>query len=927
MLEDWRESTNGRRSRGPEMRLRGSLQRREQSDDARAGDTASQRRLVARLLGQSLAIAAVIATLQVTGAFRACDRTIHSYAGGLRPELDRSHAPLLVALDESLIELWGAPPWSVDRWRQLADLLGQSNVASAYLMDTAERVLAPQSPADLDEADDAEIDAAGPGAKIFVPTFVTRSDSQQIGFAVSTLQQARPPLYPWPFQVHLYPHRDGVVRGLKGAVTVGERFGPSAFCEWLNDCASIGDVMLRDPASGSRLPTVSAADLMTARIRLDAGDSASRITLIGVTAPWWRRTVRVGSSASVVAFPEAVGLAIAEAQGRPLGWNPSSGADFLLPLVLVLIVIALHRFRYGRPYLLLAVAASVVTLGTSAALFGANVVRLPTTALALIPMIPVVVTFIDSQTLVERFLQGVVRTVMREGFRYAPRGSLIRTPADLLVKLGGLTRNHLQHQRCAYLQCVPDSSRLEFVGGYMVTPADFVSQEFSLDAEPWCRLESEVGTSGVFEGLLEHHGPRVCLVPVRSKSRLLGVWCILLDAGKPDLSNVKLARLLSWLQPRLALDDNGRSAPGQEDLTAQIARDLEQVRELLGTAAEERRQQLAILAALDLPLMVVDYSGSVLFVNQSLEDLLQVAGIRRLRTLRELIFALIGESDLEEHMNKLFGNDAPLLFPWVDREGRTFHIRVHPIAESSAVSDAGMLGYVAVFHDVNVSSQLKRLRATMLDYLTNELRNRLMVALGFNELAAKTIEKQAARDALGSVRDALNEITTLLDDMQGTLDVESALDARLPTDPLDIVRTAIADATDVANKVGTKIETDMPVIAQAVLVPLTRAQSHLASILRLACAEAPKGSPVTLRLHEDEVQTHLHIVWSGPGYDESVVRRVNESDVESNQSNNDSTLLPESIGPILRAKEVFSSLHLESSPGQGVSIRISLDRR
>lgn len=854
-----------------------------------------------------------LSVVHTTGLFRSADRAILGAGVAQTGRPDTTQAPLLVAIDEATLALAGELPWTADQWNALAAALKRAGIEEAFLVEPPAAVLAssPAANAPVPAKGATPVKNEEPMALIHVPVLVGARPGERIAPAVSRLEKPTGALMPWDKSVFLPPHSDGVIRDLTAAANTAPVDEESAFCVWNARCPSGGDMSLPlvPFGAGGSLPTISAANLLDGKMALDPVLSKGTV-LIGVTAPWLSRQTRIGSSAVLVSQPEAIGIAIASARSRPPVHVPGRAVDTLIILLAVFGAWALHRLRgFTRDWVFVHAIPPLFAL-IAIALYCGGILRVPVVALALAPLVPIVVAALATGEMLSEFLQNIARVVVREGFRYSPRAAIIRTKEDLIVKLGGLTRNYTRTDRLAWFHADAVTGRIDFEGGYGITRADLGTYETTITGAPWSLLADSPGGMAV-GNLFKDPDLRAYLVPLYVEGALLGVWVVPFTetTGAPDPRII--GELVRWLTPRLAFTgpDLSRMKQARAFLADRLKAELASVKDLLVAASEERRQQLETLRAVGFPLMVADVSGAVLYVNTELKEVLTRAGIGSLSSVREFAFRLWGEAELKTVLSRLFGEHASVSFPWVDGDGRHHQVRLDAIRSEDEQRD--LLGYVAVFQD---TSPVERLRKT-----------RTMLA---GHLAVSTVEKiaairEAALDggakALGTIPTDLETVEQLVLELRAVVDKAERLDRPMPVDFGDVVRSALRNLAGLRRRRRQEVTCKFPDGAQSVMTIASRAEEQLVALLREACVRAPEGAELSVNVRNEKDKTTVSIGWPGVGFDE----RLLESWRASPAAEGGETAMPEAFAG---ARRVFGELTFGGAPGSGASVTFSLPR-
>ncbi|MGB0679521.1 MAG: hypothetical protein ACPGUV_07670, partial [Polyangiales bacterium] len=718
----------------------------------------------------------------------------------------RSQAPVLVTLDAGLVQRWGPPPWSEAQWQTLAESLTAVGVRQATLLTTPERVLRQNRSASKMRR------AQAAGATIRVPRFLRQSGRTDTFLDVSALGQRRGPLHPWPYQLYL-PHQDGQLWDVQAAMNAGGSHGPSWLCAVARRCPS-GPAM-QSPLLPGAPPMVSATLLLDKALPLA---TRGRRILIGLTAPAFASFVTVGPHAEHISEAEALtrsASALHPPPRRPLPWW---GNVLLLLLWLALWTFPGHALcrRDNRLHLLVGASAALM-LTSLTYLFGA--LALPGAALLLLAALPPLLLLLLQETQIRNFASYAFRIVLQESFRHAPTAALVRGDAQLLTKLGALTRSYFETDDCAWFRRDAKTDSFTLAGAYGIA-LDDLSESAARGAHAAQRRAALAPSGGILaDGIFADPARRCRLVPLRYRSTLLGLWCIPFRDSPPSVEIVW--RLVAWLSPRLALaaQSGGSSA---ELGHGRIGQSLSDLQNLLATDSDERRRQHQVVMSLPTPMLVSDLSGMILYVNDALSELLLASGIGVVHSMRQLIFKLShDENHGRDAASRLFKDGKQVHFAHT-LSGKTWHIDLKAMHGSSAAADASAeaehahLGFIGIFIDMSLPEQLERVRRSVAAFIDNEVRNKVMVAQGQALRARQALGDSPAEAQLDRITHALEDIARVVDEMDLTVTPQDDPGRVFPLDIVELLQaTHIESETQLLGRHQT-LHLDTPDLASPV---------------------------------------------------------------------------------------------------------------
>ncbi len=871
---------------------------------------ASQRARPPWMLRATALFTALLLLAQWGGLLAGADRWIAARLEMWRAAPGRDAAPLLVVIDESTIATFGPPPWSAATWYGILAELHTAGIEQVTLVDPWTTLLEPAQP------DDAPADPTRARALLRVPRLVLES-SDAPGLPRLLEPPTDGPFAAWDHHLSLPAYPDGVVRDLTDAANASGVFGPSAFCVWNGRCPSGGPLALwvRTQGEGAGLPAISLADLVRGA-RVPVSEDASRTTLLGVTDPWRARTVRVGPEAELRTWPEAIGSAITSARSTLPTPRPGPGGELLLIVFTVLLSIGLTRMerRAERESVLVWTPIGVALLALLAT--AAHVVVAPLTGIVLAAALPPALSAVGSRRVARRFLRSVALLLAQDGIRYAWRDTRIRTREELAQKLADLLAPRFPGYRSGYLH-LGRRGRV----GWTVTPGGMGPEDMALVGRRERQRLLELAAThdtGARADVLRADPGGLRLMPVRDGRELVGYWLVgwPQDFAEPD--PLVLADLARWCGRHLALYEGMGPRQWRERLRDRLESDTEAVRRLFNSASEERRRQVQALHALDLPLLTTDLAGTLQFANQAMTELLTGSQLGAVSTLAELI-ARLDPEDRTHDLRRLLLTGEPLTLRW--RHGAHGWLATAQ-AVSRPTEDASeeVLGYVLWARDLTASQQLEQMRASVLGFASNRVRNALMVVMGYARMLEGQMGDERARKMLENIVRNADDVATALDELKSLAGLEEEPDRLLELDFGRLVREAINDALWFAEQHRVELVADIPDISLPVLAPAGRARDTLDLLLDLAILSASPGSQVSVQVEERREDTLFTLSWSGPGFDPAILA------VAKGPWHEDIGSLPRALRPYARARAVFTDLVVRSAPGEGVEVQFSSAR-
>lgn len=842
------------------------------------------------------AVGAVVLLLHALGAFSGVDRSAAAIGALARPAPARALQPLLLEIDPRSVERWGPPPWSPRSWSEVAAGLESQGIAEAWVVDPWPRVVDAEGP----------VSAAPPGAVLRVPRVLVPGDHQSLP-TEHRLTRPMGELVDAGAMLWLPPHSDGVVRDVSRASRAGDLFGRSILCDWTPRCPSGGALALPLRPLDD-LPRLSLRDVVEGRAL--APSEVERLVLIGLTAHPWAERTRVGVAGSEATWPEAVAASVAMSRSRSpalsIGWL---GESALILAALVAAGMFEASERRLRAELRLVVLPLVAF--TQALLFTTlGWVQMPVGAMTLAAAAPPFLTALAGRRVALSVLRKAALLVAQDAWDSGWRTAQVRSAQELGLRLASLARNQTRSQRSALL--VRDGSGMAVHGAWGVpwrTSPPVVP-------EPLLRAAIRSPRGAAADGLVSEGHAR--LFAVRSGRHVAGWWVVAWAPHEPEPDPAVLGRLATRLSRNLALDDPRSTRNLHERLVDHVAAETASVRDLLVLASEERRRQVQTLHAVELPVLTADLTGQALFVNRALSTILEETDLGPVRSVRELVFRIRGDTGLDEAMRALFLGLEPLRIPWLDPMGRLWRVAIQPVTAPEPGDERAVLGFVVSFVDRTDTVRLDDLRESVVEFSSARVRDALTVIIGYAGLARERLDDPSTRVMMDTVHERAVQVSRALEDLKAVGQLAATDHLSITVDARRLIEEVLAEVETIADERDVALRSFVPEIGLPVRVVPDDARDALSALLREATATAPPGSEVVLRLDQDHQGSVIRVEWSGPGIDPLVREHcVGEWHLHPER-------LPEVLRPFARVRRSFPYLDLDGAPGGGVSVSLAM---
>ncbi|MBW2254309.1 MAG: hypothetical protein JRI25_06885, partial [Deltaproteobacteria bacterium] len=538
----------------------------------------------------------------------------------------------------------------------------------------------------------------------------------------------------------------------------------------------------------------------------------------------------------------------------------------------------------------------------------------PFTAMVLVASLSPLMAALASRRVARDFLQSVALALVQDAMRYAWRDTRIRTAEDLAAKLTTLTRVRFPACRTAYLHR-SGRSALRWVKGSGLKEQD-LAEVLLIDAPAF--REAQVQAVGARADMLLVQPAVARVLAIREGRSLVGFWCVAVDVEVPEPDPGALVAVADWVSRHLELDRPGHQRTLGEWLRDQMESDTDTVRKLFSIASEERRRQLQALNAIDLPFLTADPSGSVLFVNTAMAELLADHGLATTHALPDLISGLDRAQDHGKALHRLFAAGVSFSVQWGD-ERHAWRAVAQPVSRGG---DGGeeVLGYVLHVEDRTHAEHLEDIRESVVDFASTRVRNALMVIVGYAGLLRAKATDAGTTKMLDTVRRNAEEVAAAMDELKALVGLDAEPDRLLEVDFARLLREVVQEVEPVAEARTVRLTLAAPEVSLPVLASPTRARDALAVLLHEACVASTPGSVVKILLEERQEDTLFRIQWPGAGLDPAVLALVTEG------WHRDLASLPRELYPYARARVAFRDLQIASAPGDGVQVEFTLRR-
>ena len=526
--------------------------------------------------------------------------------------------------------------------------------------------------------------------------------------------------------------------------------------------------------------------------------------------------------------------------------------------------------------------------------------------------VPPLISALEGRKLAMEFMRRMALLVVEDSFRYGWKSTRVQTQEELFIKLAALTRVQTPTSKLAYLAINFSSKRIEFIGGYGLDREVFPESLVLTDA-PFNKLRKSVLPIRADHFL---GGPSI-IAPIRQSTLTVGFWIIGARSENLLPESDDILRLTRWLNRHLQIEGVPTKQSIQEWLFDHLEAESVAVQDLFQMASEERRRQIRTLHTIQVPLMTADIAGSTLFINTAFRDFLERNAIDNIRSIRELIFRLFGEDELQKQMDTLFLNRNPISKELTDTTGKSWKLTVQSVYEDGLSHADRILGFVAFLSDTTDSTSLHTIQNALFDVGSTQVRE----ALTYVSEHAQWLESKTSRPAAKAM---LRNFSTQAQTAFRALDAIENPDGdqntgTIQADLQQLVQQCLQEVSVMAKSRNVSLDVVWPTANQLVWVDPKEIGTVLNALLIHGIRSAPQGTEFKVHHFSNDTTVSFHWSWEGAGLDTFFVKQAQQ--VWEKHDN-----VPDIIKPYVNARRTFADLKLSSQPGQGVHLSFSLPR-
>lgn len=269
---------------------------------------------------------------------------------------------------------------------------------------------------------------------------------------------------------------------------------------------------------------------------------------------------------------------------------------------------------------------------------------------------------------------------------------------------------------------------------------------------------------------------------------------------------------------------------------------------------KERAKFEAVLSNMNHPLMIVDKRGYVELANAAMRaalgfDMSEASekDIREITTEQDFISFIKNSEQGSKQYSEVTLNDD-----------RVFSIQNTPIPG---------VGHAITMQDISDLKEINRLKDDFVHTVSHDLRSPLTAVLGYAELLERvgTINDQQ-REFVSRIRDSVQDITALIDDLLDLGRIEAGFDTYQETIRVDhllryILKNYDAQKTEKEQIVEVSIESDIPSIRGNPI----RIKQLFDNLIGNAIKYTPAGKKISVKMRLEGTQIITEVKDEGPG--------------------------------------------------------------
>jgi PAS domain S-box-containing protein len=268
----------------------------------------------------------------------------------------------------------------------------------------------------------------------------------------------------------------------------------------------------------------------------------------------------------------------------------------------------------------------------------------------------------------------------------------------------------------------------------------------------------------------------------------------------------------------------------------------------------ERNKLETILKKLEEGVIIVDFEGRLLLINQTA---CKAFGLTDERRIGKPIGEVIQNPDLLEFFAER-AVQTPFQSEITAENGRIFNAQLTPVPE---------VGLALTMQDITHLKELDHIKSEFVNTVSHDLRSPLTAILGYIELIERVGPVTTQQmDFIRRVQVSVQNITALINDLLDLGRIEAGFDTRKEAvSLLLIVRFALDGFENRLSEKQLNLMLDLPKDLPPVFGNPVRLRQLVANLVGNAVKYTQPGGTVTIHMHAEGEQVILQVVDDGPG--------------------------------------------------------------
>ncbi|MFA5068688.1 MAG: ATP-binding protein [Candidatus Omnitrophota bacterium] len=362
-------------------------------------------------------------------------------------------------------------------------------------------------------------------------------------------------------------------------------------------------------------------------------------------------------------------------------------------------------------------------------------------------------------------------------------------------------------------------------------------------------------------------------------SLIIAFLCAVLISFIISAFITKPIKEISWIAQNVARGDFSKKAIVKSndeigDLSQAINYMIEQIRSKINEVTAGRSRFEAVLLSMFEGVMVVDIKGTILLINQSLKDFLNIrddpTGRKPIEVIRNIEIQEIADNTLKLHEG-VESKEISLLVP----DEKILSVHASPV-----IRDKEIDGAVLVFYDITELRRLENIRKDFVANVSHELRTPISNIKGYAEtlLDGALDDKKHAKDFISIMHNNADRLEALISDLLELAKIESGK-LNLNLKPLTfrlIAERVVSGLAKQASKKSIYISIDIPDDIPKILADENKITQVLLNLIDNAVKYTPEKGAISVTSKEKNKFVQVNVSDTGVGIAEEHQKRIFE---------------------------------------------------